>query len=71
MTLLDKFSKVFEILNGTLTVVDVPCTLSGLFDLVENEPLFVKTFSYFLTTNSRLHFRFRSVEAVSRQSSAS
>ena len=71
MKLLAKFSVVFELLTGTLAVADVPCTLSGLFDLVETEPLFVKTFSYFLTLIRRLHFRFCSVEAMLRQSCAS
>ena len=71
MKFLAKFSVVFELPTGTLAVADVPCTLSGLFDLVEIEPLFVKTFSYFLTLISRSHFRFHSIEAVLRQSCAS
>ena len=59
MTLLTKFSVVFELLTGTLAVADVPSFLSALFDLVEIEPSFVKTFSYFLTLISRSQFRFR------------
>ena len=47
MKLLAKLSVVFELLTGTLAVADVPCTLSGLFDLVETEPSFVKTFLVF------------------------
>ena len=68
MTLLAKFLVVFELLTGTLAVADVPCNLSGLFDLVEMELSFVKTFLYFLTLISRSHFRFRSVEAICRGS---
>ena len=71
MAMLAKFSVVFELLAGTLAVAGAPCTVSGLFDLVEIQLTFVKTFSYFLTVISRSHFRFGSVEAVSRQSCAS
>ena len=71
MKLLAKLSVVFELLTSTLAVADVPCTLGGLFDLVETEPSFVKSFSYFLTLISRSHFRFLSVEAVLRHSCAS
>ena len=64
MTLLTKFSVVFELPTGTVAVADVPSCLSALFDLVEIEPSFVETFPYYLTLISRSHFRFHSVEGV-------
>ena len=62
MTMLVKFLLVFELPTDRLAVEDVPCTLSGLFDLVEIESSFVKTFSYFLTLTSRSQFSFHCVK---------
>ena len=52
--LLANLSVVFKLRTGTLAVSNVFCTLTVLFDLVETEPLFVKTFSYFLISICRL-----------------
>ena len=66
MTLLANFSEVFEFLTDTFAVADLPCTLRGLLNPVETKPSLVRSSSYFRILLSGAHFRFRSVEAMSR-----